>query len=132
LFNFSQVNSKQFLPTTLIVGVRGGGSAVGQHLQLLNDHRPAGMKRQRGEAAPTGAAAPRGAGCSVAAAGGPPPVALLPAPPAAAAFERDFVRPSLPVLVRGALAGWPALARWQDPGRYFVASAPQSLRESQV
>ena len=34
------------------------------------------------------------------------------APPSAAAFEADFVRPSRPVILRGAIADWPALTKW--------------------
>jgi hypothetical protein len=34
------------------------------------------------------------------------------APPSAAAFEADFVRASRPVIVRGAIADWPAMGKW--------------------
>jgi len=34
------------------------------------------------------------------------------APPSAAAFESDFVKASRPVILRGAIADWPAMTKW--------------------
>merc|ERR1711969_21939 len=58
-------------------------------------------------------------------------VAVLAQPPSAATFAAQHVQPSVPVLVRGALADWPAMQRWQDV-RYFAESAPARLRDSQI
>ena len=89
------------------------------------------MKRQRaggaGDAAGGSPQRPREA-AEAAEAGG---VAVLALPPSAATFAAQHVQPSVPVLVRGALADWPAMQRWQDV-RYFAESAPARLRDSQI
>lgn len=41
-------------------------------------------------------------------------------PPSAAAFEAEFVRPSRPVILSGAIADWPALSKWSLT--YFKAA----------
>ena len=41
-------------------------------------------------------------------------VAVLPSPPSPLKFHREYVSANLPVLIRGALDGWPALERWRS------------------
>jgi len=43
-----------------------------------------------------------------------PTIARLFAPPSAAEFLREYVGPSRPVIMKGAVDDWPALARWRS------------------
>ena len=43
-----------------------------------------------------------------------PTIARLSAPPSAAEFLREYVGPSRPVIMKGAVDDWPALARWRS------------------